>query len=98
VDDTNKRKLSTIDISSNKISKLENLSHLAQLNELWASGNQLSNFNEVEKELKHLSELHTVYFEGNPLQLENRVTYRNKVRLALGPSLQQIDATFIRAV
>lgn len=93
---TNKIKLNTIDISSNRITKLENLSHLQNLNELWASNNKLASFNELEKQLKNLPELHTVYLEGNPLQVENKVTYRNKVRLSLGPSLQQIDATYIR--
>jgi protein phosphatase 1 regulatory subunit 7 len=90
-------KLTTIDISSNRIEKLENIGHLKELEELWASGNKFSSFNDVEKELGKLPKLHTVYFEHNPLQLQNVATYRNKVRLALGPSLQQIDATFIRA-
>lgn len=92
----NNKKLNTIDITANRISELENLSHLTELEELWASSNQLSSFPNVEKELGKLPKLHTVYFEHNPLQRQNMVTYRNKVKLALGPSLRQIDATFIR--
>ncbi|ODV92425.1 hypothetical protein CANCADRAFT_86714 [Tortispora caseinolytica NRRL Y-17796] len=91
----NNKKLRIIDISNNMITKLENLSHLTELEELWASYNQLNSFKEVEDQLGHLTKLETVYFEGNPLQTNNRVTYRNKVKLALGPSLKQIDATYI---
>jgi protein phosphatase 1 regulatory subunit 7 len=92
----NNLKLNTIDITSNKIATLENLSHLKNLEEFWASRNEISNFNNIEKELGKLPQLHTVYFEFNPVHLNNQVTYRNKVKLALGPSLKQIDATFIR--
>lgn len=71
---------------------LTNLKHLDHLEEVWASYNLLSSFDEVERELADKKELNTVYFEGNPLQLNNPVMYRNKVRLAL-PQLQQIDAS-----
>jgi Leucine-rich repeat (LRR) protein len=81
-----------LDISNNQISKLENLSHLKNLEELWASNNQLSSFEEVERELRDKEDLSTVYFEGNPLQTRAPVLYRNKVRLAL-PQIQQIDAS-----
>jgi Leucine-rich repeat (LRR) protein len=81
-----------LDISNNQVSKLENLSHLKNLEELWASNNQLSSFEEVERELRDKEELNTVYFEGNPLQTRAPALYRNKVRLAL-PQIQQIDAS-----
>jgi protein phosphatase 1 regulatory subunit 7 len=88
----NNHKLRVLDISNNQIGHLTNLSHLPHLEELWASSNQLSSFDEVEKELKDKEELNTVYFEGNPLQLNNSTLYRNKVRLAL-PQVKQIDAS-----
>ena len=81
-----------IDISSNQISQLTNLKHLEHLEEFWASSNQLSSFDEVEKELADKKELTTVYFEGNPLQTKSPALYRNKVRLAL-PQIKQIDAS-----
>jgi protein phosphatase 1 regulatory subunit 7 len=65
---------------------------LKQLEELWASYNQIGDFGEVEKELKDKEKLNTVYFEGNPLQLKNPTLYRNKVRLTL-PQIMQIDAS-----
>jgi hypothetical protein len=65
---------------------------LTHLEEFWASSNQLSSFQEVEKELADKAELTTVYFEGNPLQTRGPAVYRNKVRLAL-PQVQQIDAS-----
>ena len=81
-----------LDISNNQISNLTNISHLKNLEELWASSNKLSSFEEVERELRDKENLNTVYFEGNPLQLSNRVTYRNKLRLTL-PQVMQIDAS-----
>ena len=81
-----------LDVSNNAIVHLANLEHLSNLEELWASSNQLASFDEVEKQLGDKEKLNTVYFEGNPLQTKNPVVYRNKVRLAL-PQVQQIDAS-----
>ncbi|KAK9236267.1 hypothetical protein V1525DRAFT_222528 [Lipomyces kononenkoae] len=92
--DENKN-LRILDISNNRVQRLENLKHLGNLEELWASNNKLESFEEIEEQLKDISTLETVYFEGNPLQLKDRVTYRNKVRLHLGAGLRQIDATYI---
>ncbi|KAI9764847.1 MAG: hypothetical protein M1840_007993 [Geoglossum simile] len=85
-------RLNVLDISNNQISNLANIAHLKDLKELWASNNKLSSFEEVERELRDKEDLNTVYFEGNPLQLSNRVTYRNKLRLTL-PQVMQIDAS-----
>ena len=79
-------------MSNNRISQLDGLAHLNELEELWASNNQLASFDEVERQLAHIESLQTVYFEGNPLQKTNAVLYRNKVRLAL-PKVKQIDAS-----
>lgn len=81
-----------LDISSNQISQLTDLRHLEHLEELWASSNRLSSFDEIEKQLANKKELNTVYFEGNPLQTKNPALYRNKVRLAI-PQITQIDAS-----
>lgn len=78
-----------MDISSNKISRLENISHLSRLTEFWASDNNLSVFQEVESELKSISTLQTVYFEGNPLATQS--SYRLKIKMTL-PQVTQIDA------
>ena len=88
----NSVRLRVLDISSNKISKLENLEPLMLLEEFWASSNEIASFAEVEQQLASKSKLETVYFEGNPLQKKNEATYRNKVRLAL-PQVKQIDAS-----
>ena len=84
--------LRVLDFSNNQISHLEHLSTLKNLEEVWASNNQLSSFEEVERELKDKEKLQTVYFEGNPLQMNGPAVYRNKVRLAL-PHITQIDAS-----
>ena len=86
------KSLRVIDISNNQISVLENLRHLTMLEEVWASSNHLSSFDEVKRELGGKEQLSTVYFEGNPLQTMNPATYRNKVHLAL-PKIKQIDAS-----
>ena len=69
-----------------------NLENQKHLEELWASSNLITSFEEVERELAGKKELNTVYFEMNPLQLKGPALYRNKVRLAL-PQIQQIDAS-----
>ncbi|KAK9479429.1 hypothetical protein V1514DRAFT_362615 [Lipomyces japonicus] len=86
-------KLRVLDLSSNRVCHVENLSGLISLQEFWASSNKLESFEELEHELANLANLDTVYFEGNPLETKNRLTYRNKIRLALGPGIKQIDAT-----
>lgn len=81
-----------LDISNNQIGSLKGLEACEELEELWASYNQIADFNEVEGELAKKKSLNTVYFEGNPLQLRAPALYRNKVRLAL-PQVMQIDAS-----
>ena len=85
-------RLRIIDVSNNQIAHLDNISHLKYIEEFWASSNQISSFEEIERELGDKDKLNTVYFEGNPLQANNRVTYRNKIRLSL-PQIKQIDAS-----
>lgn len=88
----NNTKLRILEISNNKVASLNGLEPLAELEEIWASYNLLSDFAEVEKVLKDKKALTTVYFEGTPLQTRGPALYRNKVRLAL-PQLSQIDAS-----
>ncbi|ANZ75659.1 BA75_02563T0 [Komagataella pastoris] len=90
-------KLEVLDLTSNRIEHLENMSHLTSLTDLWFSYNKISSFAEVEKELSKLPQLDTVYFEHNPIQTENPTSYRRKLKLILGSSLQKIDATYIRS-
>ena len=84
--------LRVLDFSNNRVSSLSGLSHLKNIEDVWASNNQLESFEEVERELKDKEHLQTVYFEGNPLQTKTPAVYRNKVRLAL-PQIMQIDAS-----
>lgn len=94
---SNNHKLTTLDVTSNKITKVENLSHLKNLTDLWASFNQIDQtFEEVGDELRGLPALETIYLEGNPIQRNNETSYRRKLVMNLGPSLQKIDATFVR--
>ncbi|KAK5780558.1 type 1 protein phosphatase-activating protein SDS22 PWA37_003194 [Arxiozyma heterogenica] len=89
-------KLTTLDITSNRITRIENLSHLTNLTDLWASFNKIDqSFESLGQELGSLPNLETIYLEGNPIQLNNQTSYRRKLMLNLGPSLQKIDATYI---
>lgn len=80
--------LECLDLSSNMISRLENLSTLVNLQEFWFSRNKISSFADVEQ-LANSTKLHTVYFEHNPIATDPQ--YRSRVGLAL-PTLTQIDA------
>ncbi|KAG4305410.1 hypothetical protein PORY_000966 [Pneumocystis oryctolagi] len=88
------KRLRILDISNNKIEKLEYINQNENMQELWASYNQLSDFENIEKECKSMRNLVTIYLEGNPLQKMNGTTYRNKIRLIL-PWIKQIDATYV---
>jgi protein phosphatase 1 regulatory subunit 7 len=86
-------------VSSNRVTSLQNLTHLVQLEELWLNDNQIQYMSEV-RQLSVLTNLQTIYLEGNPLSRD--VMYRNKVLLELrliGPPphspmpLTQLDAT-----
>lgn len=79
-------------MTSNEISEVEGVEHLVDLEEFWASNNQIKDLRSVEKQLAGLKNLETVYLEGNPCQVDDRANYRRKVMLAL-PQVQQIDAT-----
>ncbi|KAG5440822.1 hypothetical protein PCK2_000121 [Pneumocystis canis] len=83
------KRLRVLDISNNKIEKLEYISQNIDLQELWASYNQLSNFENIEKECKNMKKLVTIYLEGNPLQKINGSTYRNKIKIIL-PWIKQV--------
>lgn len=91
-------KLTILDITANHLTKIENLNHLKNLTDLWASFNRIDqSFESIGEELKSLPLLETIYLENNPIQTNNSTSYRRKLILNLGPSLQKIDATFIRS-
>jgi protein phosphatase 1 regulatory subunit 7 len=88
--------LSTLDLSRNQLTTTVSLSHLTTLEELWLSGNQITNFeNGVLQPLASLVNLETVYLEYNPIaqEFEYRINLKERI-----PSLQQIDATPILTV
>jgi protein phosphatase 1 regulatory subunit 7 len=85
--------LHTLDLSSNKIETLHNMSTLVKLEECWMNDNQIKTFDSVKQELVPLdASLRTVYLERNPVADE--FLYR-KTLASLLPSLTQIDASRI---
>lgn len=86
--------LNTFDISCNRIASLsagEGLQHLTQLRELWANGNRVESFEDIEK-IGSL-ELKTIYLEHCPIAKD--FEYRKRLK-ATFPSLKQIDAAYCR--
>ncbi|KAJ2844674.1 Protein phosphatase 1 regulatory subunit 7, partial [Coemansia brasiliensis] len=79
----NNHKLTILDVTSNQLTQLANIGHLQHLEDLWASGNQLDSFENIEAECAPLLQLRTVYFEFNPLQRAQPANYRRKLILAL---------------
>jgi protein phosphatase 1 regulatory subunit 7 len=84
-------RLSVLDLGRNKLTSLRHFTHLVSLEELWVSGNLVSDFAEV-KPLVALTNLETIYLEYNPVQDTNPM-YRRQLKEMLAPSLKQIDAT-----
>lgn len=84
-------KLEILDFQTNPISSLAGIEELQELEDVWASNCNISDFREIERALSDKKKLAVVYFEGNPVQKQGPVLYRNKVRLAL-PQVQKIDA------
>ncbi|XP_068014821.1 protein phosphatase 1 regulatory subunit 7-like [Melanerpes formicivorus] len=85
-------KLTMLDIASNRIKRIENISHLTELQEFWMNDNLVESWSDLD-ELKGAKNLETVYLERNPLQKDPQ--HRRKIMLAL-PTVRQIDATFVR--
>ncbi|CAK9435616.1 uncharacterized protein LODBEIA_P03430 [Lodderomyces beijingensis] len=93
----NNLNLQVLDVTSNKLTELSGLKHLTKLTDFWCSYNQISSFENVGEQLGKLPDLECVYFEGNPIQTENPTAYRRKLKLYLGPSINKIDATYLRS-
>lgn len=85
--------LRVLDLAANKISRLQRLETLANIEELWMNSNQLSNFAELDT-LKSCTKLQTLYLEHNPLAQDPQ--YVNKVRVAIA-GITQLDALPITA-
>lgn len=92
----NNTKLNTLDITGNRVESLEGIAHLTEMNQFWASDNQIKDINHLDSYLgpKLMPKLETVYLEGNPAQQAEGASYRRKVILAL-PQISQLDATYV---
>ena len=86
--------LSTLDVSRNKITKTDAISHLTSIEDLWLSGNCIDSFENIMS-LKNLVNLDCVYLEYNAIS--DDFEYRMKVKDIVGPNLNQIDAVPIGA-
>lgn len=90
-------KLTTLDITANRLTTVKNLRHLTNLTDLWLSFNNIDmTFEQLHEEIGHLACLETIYLERNPIQLKNETSYRRKLVMNLSPSLEKIDATYIK--
>ena len=76
----------------NKVTKLENLDHLADLKDLWINWNNLADTTENKEYLQRLN-LTTIYLADNPMSMHD--DYREMLTTAI-PTLQQIDGNQLR--
>jgi len=89
-------KLTTLDLSKNRLTSCKPFAHMTTLNELWISSNNIATFDDVAP----ISSLGTrdgacfteVYLEHNPIY--NDFEYRKRLKEMI-PSLEQIDANLI---
>ena len=80
-----------LDLSNNKISHIERISHLFELEEFWANDNLINDsFDHLSYLFKPIPNFKTIYLEGNPIE-KSSTQYRLKLKLAL-PRIKQIDA------
>lgn len=92
----NLKKLQVLDVTGNQISKIENMDSLTELTDFWCSNNLVADFDNIKQGLSQCQKLDTVYFEGNPVQKKDPTMYRVKLKLCFGPSLQKIDALYLK--
>jgi protein phosphatase 1 regulatory subunit 7 len=82
--------LQVLDVSNNRISKVEYLQGLTQLQDLWLNDNQIPSLEGVEDALLDQKDsLTTIYLENNPAAAAP--DYKQRI-LALFPGLIQLDA------
>jgi Leucine-rich repeat (LRR) protein len=79
-----------LDVSNNRISKVEHLQGLSQLQDLWLNDNQIPSLEGIEDALSDQRDsLTTIYLENNPAAAA--ADYKQRM-LALFPHLVQLDA------
>lgn len=79
-----------LDVSNNRISKVEHLQGLTQLQDLWLNDNQIPNLEGIEDALSDQKDsLTTIYLEHNPAAAAS--DYKQRI-LAMFPRLIQLDA------
>lgn len=79
-----------MDVSNNRITKVEHLQGLTQLQDLWLNDNQIESLEGVEEALAdQQGSLTTIYLDNNPAAAA--ADYKQRM-LALFPRLIQLDA------
>lgn len=82
--------LQVLDVSNNRISKVENLQGLTQLQDLWLNDNKIPSLEGIEDALSDQRDsLTTIYLDNNPAATAS--DYKQRI-LALFPNLIQLDA------
>ena len=83
--------INVLDLSKNRLTHCGPLSHLVSLEELWLSGNRVSDWNEVDQ-LASLVNLETIYLEYNPIANSDPLYRKHLAELFQNGKLTQIDA------
>lgn len=92
-------KLTTLDLSRNRIANTKPFVHFESLEDLWLSGNKISTFDDIEPisvlGTREGARLEAIYLEYNPVASE--FEYRKRLASII-PSLKQIDADMIKSM
>jgi protein phosphatase 1 regulatory subunit 7 len=82
--------LQVLDVSNNRISRVEHLQGLTQLQDLWLNNNQIPSLEGIEDALSDQRDsLTTIYLDNNPAAAAP--DYKQRI-LVLFPNLIQLDA------
>ena len=84
--------LNVLDLSKNRLTDCRPLAHLTSLEELWLSGNRVSNWEEVDGLATLANNLETIYLEYNPIANSDPLYRKHLAELFDGGKLRQIDA------
>ena len=85
-------KLDTLDLTSNRIPRLDGLNSLGNLHELWMGYNLVDSYEAVAAADATKVPLRTLYLEHNPIAKD--FNYRKQLKV-IHSQLTQIDSTYV---
>lgn len=89
-------RLEVLDLSNNRITKIEGLQNLRRLKDLWLNDNQIDSLETLHQDLEGPREsLACIYLAQNPVCSRDGDRFRHRL-IQMLPNLEQIDADLVR--